>query len=77
MDELALQDALHIYSDNVGGARNSLTGKRFNGSPIWLEPAFADGTSMRSHFIRKTRGHAVISFKSRHCRILQHRDPPA
>ena len=58
------KDALHIYNDNVGGARNSLTGKRFNGSPIWLEPAFADGTSMRSHYPENAWPMLAISFKS-------------
>ena len=58
------KNALHLYNDHVGGARNSLTGKRFNGSPTWQEPAFADGSSMRSHYPEKDWPMLAISFKS-------------
>jgi len=39
--------ALWLWNDSVGGAKNSLTGRRFTGCATWQPPAFADGTPVR------------------------------
>lgn len=56
--------ALGLYNDNVGGSKNSLTGKRFTGSPTWQSPAFADGTPMRKVYPEQDWPLLAVSFKS-------------
>ncbi|RAI43206.1 molybdopterin dinucleotide binding domain-containing protein [Rhodoplanes roseus] len=41
---------LQLYNEQVGTARSAVTGRRFAGVPQWTEPAFADGSAMRTHF---------------------------
>ncbi len=55
---------LHVWNENVGGAKNSLTGKRFTGCPTWTPPAFADGTPMRKVYPETEWPLQVVSFKS-------------
>jgi len=53
-----------LYNENVGTTRNSLTGKRFSGSPSWHEPAFADGTPVRTKYPETEWPLQLISHKS-------------
>ncbi len=53
-----------LYNENVGTAKNSLTGKRFSGSPSWHEPAFANGTPVRTKYPEAEWPLQLISFKS-------------
>jgi len=58
------KNALWLWNDNVGGAKNSLTGKRFAGCATWQPPAFADGTPMRAVHMEADWPLLVVSFKS-------------
>jgi len=53
-----------LYNENVGTTKNSLTGKRFSGSPSWHEPAFADGTPVRTQYPEAEWPLQLISSKS-------------
>ncbi|MHB1142342.1 MAG: molybdopterin dinucleotide binding domain-containing protein [Sulfuricaulis sp.] len=55
---------LHVWNENVGGSKNSLTGKRFSGCPTWTPPAFADGTPMRKVYPERDWPLQLVSFKS-------------
>jgi len=55
---------LQIYNENVGGAKNSITGKRFVGCATWTEPLFADGTPMRKLYPEADWPLQLVSFKS-------------
>jgi tetrathionate reductase subunit A len=39
---------MQIYNEKLGTSRNSLTGKRFIGTPTWVPPVFADETLLDS-----------------------------
>lgn len=58
------KSVLWLWNDNVGGARNSLTGKRFSGCATWQPPAFADGTPMRQVHREADWPLLAVSFKS-------------
>ncbi|WP_407279360.1 molybdopterin dinucleotide binding domain-containing protein [Aromatoleum evansii] len=58
------KNALWLWNDNVGGAKNSLTGKRFAGCATWQPPAFADGTPMRELHKEADWPLLAVSFKS-------------
>jgi tetrathionate reductase subunit A len=60
----ALKPMCHLWNENVGGSRNSLSGKRNRGCPTWLEPAFADGTPMRKVYPEKQWPLQLVSYKS-------------
>ena len=53
-----------IYNENVGASKNSLTGKRFPGTPAWREAAFADGTPVRKKYPESEWPLQLISYKS-------------
>ncbi len=53
-----------LYNENVGTTKNSLTGKRFSGSPSWQEPAFANGTPVRTEYPEAEWPLQLISTKS-------------
>jgi len=55
---------LHVWNENLGGSKNSLSGKRNSGCPTWREPALADGTPMRQHFPRAEWPLELVSYKS-------------
>ena len=55
---------LWLWSDAVGGSKNSVTGKRFSGCATLHEPAFIDGTPMRKVYPQAAWPLQVISFKS-------------
>lgn len=54
----------HLWNENVGGSKNSLSGKRNTGCGTWKEPAFADGTPMRKIYPVKDWPLELISYKS-------------
>jgi tetrathionate reductase subunit A len=53
-----------LYNENVGTTKSSVTGKRFSGSPTWQEPAFADGTKVRTKYPEAQWPLQLISYKS-------------
>lgn len=53
-----------LYNENVGTTKNSLTGKRFSGSPSWQEATFANGTPVRTEYPEAEWPLQLISFKS-------------
>ncbi|MBS0545510.1 MAG: tetrathionate reductase subunit TtrA [Proteobacteria bacterium] len=55
---------LWLWNDNVGGTRNTLTGKRFSGCATWQPPAFFDGTPMREVHGEADWPLQIVSFKS-------------
>ncbi|SIQ82003.1 tetrathionate reductase subunit A [Aromatoleum tolulyticum] len=57
-------NALWLWNDNVGGAKNSLTGRRFAGCATWQPPAFADGTPMRALHTEADWPLLAVSYKS-------------
>ncbi|MCM2252090.1 MAG: molybdopterin-dependent oxidoreductase, partial [Ramlibacter sp.] len=60
----ALKPMCHLWNENVGGSRNSLSGKRNLGCATWREPAFADGTPMRKVYPEKQWPLQLVSYKS-------------
>jgi tetrathionate reductase subunit A len=42
-----MKSMAHLWNENVGASKNSLSGKRNNGCASWVDPPFADGTPMR------------------------------
>jgi len=58
------KNPLWLWNDNVGGSKNSLTGKRFTGCATWQPPAFADGTPMRAVHAEADWPLLVVSYKS-------------
>ncbi len=54
----------HLWNENVGGSKNSLSGKRNRGCASWVEPSFADGTPMRKHFPADQWPLQLVSYKS-------------
>ncbi|MFZ3040830.1 MAG: tetrathionate reductase subunit A [Thiobacillus sp.] len=55
---------LQIYNENLGAAKNSITGKRFTGCATWTGPVFADGTPMRTLYPEAEWPLQLVSFKS-------------
>lgn len=55
---------LWLWNDNVGSARNTLTGKRFSGCAQWQPPAFLDGTPMRAVHPEAEWPLQLVSYKS-------------
>lgn len=58
------KNVLWLWNENVGGAKNSLTGKRFPGCATWQPPAFADGTPMRQIHPESDWPLLAVSYKS-------------
>jgi len=58
------KNALWLWNDNIGGAKNSLNGRRFTGCATWQPPAFADGTPMREVHREADWPLLVVSYKS-------------
>ncbi|MDC8760256.1 molybdopterin dinucleotide binding domain-containing protein [Janthinobacterium fluminis] len=53
-----------VYNENLGASRNSVSGKRFPGTPAWREAAFADGTPVRGKYPEADWPLQLISYKS-------------
>lgn len=54
----------HLWNENVGASRNSLTGKRYSGCASWVEPSFADGTPVRKLYPVDKWPLQLVSYKS-------------
>ncbi|HJW23664.1 MAG TPA: molybdopterin dinucleotide binding domain-containing protein [Rhodocyclaceae bacterium] len=54
----------HLWNENVGGSKNSLSGKRNRGCATWMEPSFADGTPVRKVYPAKEWPLELVSYKS-------------
>ena len=59
-----LKPMCHLWNENLGASRNSLSGKRNRGCGTWQEPAFADGTPMRKVYAQKDWPMQLVSYKS-------------
>jgi tetrathionate reductase subunit A len=55
---------LWLWNENIGTARNTLTGARRSGCATWAPPAFFDGTPMRELHPEADWPLQVVSFKS-------------
>lgn len=55
---------LWLWNENIGTARNTLTGARRSGCATWAPPAFFDGTPMREIHPEADWPLQVVSFKS-------------
>ncbi len=55
---------MQIYDERLATARNSLTGERYTGTPTWVAPKLADGSSLEQAFPEKQWPFKVISTKS-------------
>ncbi len=55
---------MQIYDEHLARARNSLSGKRYVGTPTWVEPKLADGSDLNAAFPEKLWPFKVISTKS-------------
>jgi tetrathionate reductase subunit A len=53
-----------LFNENLASAKNSLTGKRFAGTPAWREASFADGTPVRTKYPEAEWPLQLISAKS-------------
>ncbi len=53
-----------LYNEALGSSKNSLSGKRFAGTPAWREAAFADGTPLRKKYPQAQWPLQLISYKS-------------
>ncbi len=60
----AMKAMCHIWNENVGTSKNSLSGKRNSGCASWSEPAFADGTPMRTIYPASEWPLQLVSYKS-------------
>ena len=58
------KEAAWLWSDTVGGSKNSITGMRFVGCASWQAPSFIDGTPMRKIYGEAKWPLQVVSFKS-------------
>ncbi len=65
-DALARQykHPVQIYDAKLATARNSMTGKRYIGTPTWIKPSLSDGTALESQFPASAWPYKVISTKS-------------
>lgn len=55
---------MQLYDEHLATARNSMTGKRYSGTPIWISPRLSDGSSLDAAFPEKQWPFKVISTKS-------------
>lgn len=58
------KNPLWLWSDMVGGSKNSISGKRFAGCASVQVPSFIDGTPMRKVYSEAQWPLQVVSFKS-------------
>jgi tetrathionate reductase subunit A len=59
-----MKQMVHLWNDNVGSSKNSLSGKRNFGCATWRDPSFADGTPMRTVYSEKEWPLQLVSYKS-------------
>ncbi|SCZ62764.1 molybdopterin dinucleotide binding domain-containing protein [Thiohalomonas denitrificans] len=56
--------AMQLYNEQLALARNSLTGKRYRGTPYWQPPVLADGTPLEDVYPAEVWPLRVVSTKS-------------
>jgi tetrathionate reductase subunit A len=54
----------HLWNENVGSSKNSLSGRRNHGCGTWIEPTFADGTPVRKVYPTEQWPLQLTSYKS-------------
>ena len=54
---------IHIYNEALARSRNSLTGQRFSGTPVWVAPADASGRIMDT--LENEYPYSVVTYKNR------------
>ena len=54
----------HLWNENVGASKNSLSGQRNKGCASWAEPSFADGTPVRKIYPAEAWPLELVSYKS-------------
>lgn len=59
-----LKGMAHLWNENLGASRNSLSGRRYPGCGTWVEPAFADGTPVRKLYPAEDWPLQLVSYKS-------------
>ncbi len=59
-----MKQMCHLWNENVGTSKNSLSGKRNQGCASWAEPSFADGTPVRSVYPADKWPLQLVSYKS-------------
>jgi len=59
-----LKAMCHLWNENVGGSKNSLSGRRNSGCATWREAGFADGTPMRKVYPESEWPLLLVSYKS-------------
>ena len=57
---------MQIYDESLGTARNTLSGKRYPGTPTWVPPVLADGSPLEAAFPAGKWPFKVISTKSQY-----------
>lgn len=55
---------LWVWNENIGTARNTMTGRRGSGCATWMPPAFFDGTPMREVHTEADWPLQLVSYKS-------------
>jgi len=55
---------MQIYDEALGTSRNTLSGKRYVGTPTWIAPSLADGSPLETAFPASKWPFKVISTKS-------------
>jgi len=56
---------LNIYNETIGATKNSITGEYYEGTAAYIEPAFSDGTTIKTEYPEKEWPFTLISYKSR------------
>ena len=59
-----LKQMCHLWNENLGTTKNSLSGKRNTGCATWKEATFADGTPMRKVYPASEWPLELVSYKS-------------
>lgn len=55
---------LWVWNENIGTARNTMTGERSSGCATWMPPSFFDGTPMREIHTEADWPLQIVSYKS-------------
>jgi len=58
------KNPMQIYDEKLATTRNTLSGKRYIGTPTWIRPSLADGSPLESQFPATDWPYKVISTKS-------------
>ncbi len=55
---------LNVWHETLALAKSAITGKNHSGAPIWIEPSFADGSTVTRHYPEKDWPLLLVSQKS-------------